>query len=150
MSFSCRGLEFLLHVQSVGTPCPAYVSILKKMVVFFKSTYVLIYSSHLTYSIAEPFTVKARLKKQINPTTKLVHLTMLTTIIVSCASSVGVGCIRIVASTCTHQHCCAMFCFGAAIHHNRCGPFACSVDELKGALATQIFSVPHRSWYGAR
>ena len=59
---------------------------MKKMM-FNKSTYVLIYSSHLTYSIAEPFTVKARFKKQINPATILVHLTMVTTIIVvSCAS----------------------------------------------------------------
>ena len=74
--------------------------------------------------------------------------TMLTSIIGSCASSVGVGCIRIVASTCTHMDCCAMLSFGAAVAPVALGSICLlTVDELKGAYELPKFlGVPHRSW----
>ena len=73
---------------------------------------------------------------------------MLTTIIGLCAISVGVGCIRIVASTAIHLDCCAMLWLGAAVASVALGSICLlTVDELKGAPELPKFlDVPYRTW----
>ena len=73
---------------------------------------------------------------------------MLTTTIGLCAISVGVGCIRIVASTAIHLDCCAMLWLGAAVASVALGSICLlTVDELKGAPELPKFlDVPYRTW----
>jgi len=96
------------------------------------------------YSITKPCTLHSKGSGQEanQPIATIrVHLTMLTTIVVSCASSVSVGCIKIVASTCTHRHCCAMLCFGTVIaSHSLRSICFLTVDTLKGVRELPEFS----------
>ena len=111
---------------STSDPRTSSNSIQKQVVMYNKSTDVLVYNGNLIGT----------------------QSTMCTSIKGSCASSVSVGYIRIVASTCTHMDCCAMLWFSAAVAPVALGSICLrTVGQLKGAHGLPKFlGVSRRSW----